>query len=339
MDFQRDPIKFIGVLTGYTEGAPVVVSTGIKFTSPLNLRTRRAHAYRSRRAALLCETNVVVESPGRCSHRAGRVTWQGLMRGTPLDHRCGRVAKLALERRRVQWHCPRAPTPEPGKGRRPKNRHSSKAKRVSALVSCLFPVLACLCRGFPGSGSLVSPALPLRVPLCFCSASCFFLLAAGVTFQLPAGGTSGQAQGHRPKNRYRAPTQGPAFTGTPLCTTFLRTSLCLNCSFPCTLLFIFRVCFGHCSGYLRHRQLRAQWYKTSPQVLSGFLSLSWRSTGCLGWRKTLSMVSPFTLQGYRATCISLVVLDKALVKLWISRGVIDHCRSLVFYTGFLLLVD
>ena len=152
-------------------------------------------------------------------------------------------------------------------GHRPKNRHSSKANRVSALVSCLFPVLACLCRGFPGSGSLVSPALPLRVPLCFCSASCFFLLAAGVTFQLPAGGTSGQAQGHRPKNRYRAPTQGPAFTGTPLCTTFLRTSLCLNCSFPCTLLFIFRVCFGHCSGYLRHRQLRAQWYKTSPQVL------------------------------------------------------------------------
>ena len=32
------------------------------------------------------------------------------MRGTPLDHRCGRVAKLALERRRVQWHCPWAPT-------------------------------------------------------------------------------------------------------------------------------------------------------------------------------------------------------------------------------------
>ena len=50
------------------------------------------------------------------------------------------------------------------------------------------------------------------------------------------------------------------------------------------------------------------------------------------------MVSLFTLQGYRATCVSLVVLVKALVKLWISRGVIDHCRSLVFYTGFLLLV-
>ena len=136
------------------------------------------------------------------------------MRGTPLDHRCGRVAKLALERRRVQWHCPRAPTPEPGKGRRPKNRHSSKAKRVSALVSCLIPVLACLCWGFPGSGSLVLRPCPFGFLFVFCSASCFFLLAAGVTFQLPAGGTSGQAQRHRPKNRYRAPTQGPVFSGT-----------------------------------------------------------------------------------------------------------------------------
>ena len=48
------------------------------------------------------------------------------MRGTPLDHSCGRVAKLAPERRRVQQRCPRAPTPEPGKGRRPKNRRVAK---------------------------------------------------------------------------------------------------------------------------------------------------------------------------------------------------------------------
>ena len=137
-----------------------------------------------------------------------------------------------------------------------------------------------------------------------------------------------------------APTQEPAQGADPrtgffryhLCTTFLRTSLCLTCSFPCTLLFIFRVCF-------------LQWLSSTPAVpysvvqdksssLLRILSLSWRSTGCFGWRKTLSMVSPFTLQGYRATCVSLVVLVKALVKLWISRGVIDLCRSLVFYTGF-----
>ena len=45
-----------------------------------------------------------------------------------FDHRCGRVAKLALERRRVQQRCPRAPTPEPGKGRRPKNQQSQRGK-------------------------------------------------------------------------------------------------------------------------------------------------------------------------------------------------------------------
>ena len=161
----------------------------------------------SRRAALLCQTSQ--------KNQAGRVAWQVLTRGTPLDHSCGRVAKLALERRRVQQRCPRgfssaatrAPTPEPDKGRRPKNRHSSKAKSASARVFCLLPVLAFFCRGFPGSRSLVLWALPLRVPVCFGSASCFFLLAAGVTFQLPAGGTSGQIQG--------APTQEPAFFRYP----------------------------------------------------------------------------------------------------------------------------
>ena len=181
--------------------------TGLTLESPLNLRTRRAHAYRSRRAALLCETTVVVQSPGRCSHRCGRitlqgkviwaragekgyhlkfylhfispllphywcriaallsqtsrdhrcgrVTWQVLMRGTPLDHRCGRVAKLALERRRVQWHCPRAPTPEPGKGHRPKNRCFLKsealaeARSMSKSLTCryVFRVLHACGRG------------------------------------------------------------------------------------------------------------------------------------------------------------------------------------------------
>ena len=63
-------------------------------------------------------------------------------------------------------------------------------------------------------------------------------LAAGVTFQLPAGGTSGQAQGHRPKNRYGAPTQGPAFTGIPLLTSLLLSSSRLPCS-PSSLLLYF----------------------------------------------------------------------------------------------------
>ena len=211
------------------------------------------------------------KSPVRCSHRAGRVTWQGLMRGTPLDHRCGRVAKLALERRRVQWHWSRAPTPEPGKGRRPENQHSSKAKRVSALVSCFF--LPCPGLPLPGLSWFqvaVSPALSLRVPLCFLFRLVFLSTGRGRHAPAPGGRDVG--------SNARAPTQEPVQGADPrtgffmyhLCTNFLRTSLCLTCSFPCTLLFIFRVCFGHCSSYLRHRRFHTQWYKTSPQVLSGF---------------------------------------------------------------------
>ena len=113
----------------------------------------------------------------------------------------------------VQQRCPRAPTPEPGKGRRPKNRHSSKAKRVSARVFCLLPVLACLWRGFPGSGSLV--LRPCLFGFLFVLFRLMFLfLGRGRHVPAPSGRTSGQAQGHRPKNWNWAPTQGPAFSGT-----------------------------------------------------------------------------------------------------------------------------
>ena len=86
----------------------------LHFISPLTPH------YWCRVAALLSQTSR--------DHSCGRVTRQVLMRGKPLDHRCGRVAKLALERRRVQQRCPRAPTPEPGEGRRPKNRQSQRRK-------------------------------------------------------------------------------------------------------------------------------------------------------------------------------------------------------------------
>ena len=62
-----------------------------------------------------------------------------------FDHRCGRVAKLALERRRVQQRCPRAPTPEPGEGRRPKNRQSQRRKVVlpgCSVFSLSWPACA-----------------------------------------------------------------------------------------------------------------------------------------------------------------------------------------------------
>ena len=147
----------------------------------------------------------MVESPGRCSHRAGRVTWQVLVRGKPLtklvespgrDSKGGGFSGTAL-------------------GRRPQNRAKGADPRTGNLKGekCFCPsVLSSPCPGLPVPGLswfrvAGSPALPLRVPVCFGSASCFFLLAAGVTFQLPAGGTSGQVSflfGRRPKNRSRA---------------------------------------------------------------------------------------------------------------------------------------
>ena len=121
-------------------------------------------------------------------------SWSSHMAGAherqAFDHRCGRVAKLVLERRRVsaalpsgvQQRCPRAPTPEPSKGRRPKNRHSQKrfVKRPWSLVPCLSLGF------FPGLGSLVL----FPGPCVFLSAFsfCFFSLTAGVMFQLPEGG-------------------------------------------------------------------------------------------------------------------------------------------------------
>ena len=55
--------------------------------------------------------------------------------------------------------------------------------------SCWVPTCSCLCFGlssFPGDVPRTDPFLPLAV---------------GVMFQLLEGGTSGQTQGHRPKNR------------------------------------------------------------------------------------------------------------------------------------------
>ena len=123
----------------------------------------------------------------------------------------GRVASLGLKRR--------APTLEPIKGRRPdiratnkghrpKNRHSLNG--MCFVPGVLFSPWAWLAASVPFLGcSFAGPG-----PVCFLFL--FLLLAAGVTFQLLEGGTSGQTQGHRPKNRFWAPTQGPALSGIPL---------------------------------------------------------------------------------------------------------------------------
>ena len=102
----------------------------------------------------------------------------------------------------------RAPTLEPSNKERAPTQEPALSKRnvfrpwcpVFALAWLAAPVLFWV---------LFSQARFRLVPVCLCSFSCFFPLAAGVTFQLPEGGTSGQTQGHPPKNWYWAPTQGP----------------------------------------------------------------------------------------------------------------------------------
>ena len=158
------------------------------------LRTRRAHAYRSRRAALICQTS-------HERHAFGPQLWTSCPAGTRKAE-----GSTALPSR-VQQRCPRAPTPEPGKGRRPKNRHSKKAKRVSARVFCLLPVLACLWRGFPGSGSLVLRPCPFGF-LFFLFRLMFLFIGRGRHVPAPGGRDVGSSSG--------APTQEPVFSGISL---------------------------------------------------------------------------------------------------------------------------
>ena len=111
----------------------------------------------------------LVESPGRDSEAEGSVALP-----SGADPRTGQ----------------RAPTQEPALPL----RQNKFLPRSSPCPGLPVPGLS----WFLVAGS---PALPRRVPVWFLSSSCFFPLAASVTFQLPAGGTSGQAHGHRPKNR------------------------------------------------------------------------------------------------------------------------------------------
>ena len=122
-----------------------------------------------------------------------------LKRGTPLNHSCGRVAQRALERRRVQQRCPRAPTPEPALSMR-------KVKRPWCPVSSLSRLAV---RGFLSAlGSLVRFPCP-RVFLSFFFS--FFgrrpknrsvpSFGRGRQVPAPGGRDVGSDAGHRPKNR------------------------------------------------------------------------------------------------------------------------------------------
>ena len=115
-----------------------------------------------------------------------------------------RVAKLALEMRRVLLHCPRAPTPEPSKVkhsvcvyRAPTLEPSNKAraptqepalsKRNVELAWCSVSSLSWLAVPvfFLDSGRWSSCPVPACSCLLFCFVYLFLLLAAGVMFQLP----------------------------------------------------------------------------------------------------------------------------------------------------------
>ena len=146
-----------------------------------------------------------------------------------FDHRCGRVAKLALERRRVQQRCPRAPAlpsgTDPRTGQRAPTQEPaiSKAKSVSARVFCLLPVLACLCLVSPGSGSRVLRPCPFGF--------LFVLVPPHVSFYWPrASRSSSQREGRRVKRRGTDPRTA---TGRRPKDRLLQVSLCVRlCCVP-----------------------------------------------------------------------------------------------------------
>ena len=141
------------------------------------------------------------------SHQAGAHERQA------FGHCCGRVAKLALERRRVQQRCPRAPTPEPGKGRRPKNRQSQRRKVFlpgCSVFSLSWPACAW---AFLVPGRWFSGPAP--------SGSCLFLFRLMFHLYWPrASRSSSQREERRVKRSGTDPSTG--FFRYFLCTTFLR---------------------------------------------------------------------------------------------------------------------
>ena len=102
------------------------------------------------------KTNFVVELPFGAQER------------NAFDRLFGGRVPVGTGKAEGSVHCPRAPTPEPSKGRRPKNRHSQKpfVKRPWSLVSCLswfawaggsFPLSLVL---FPGPCVFLSAVFP-----------------------------------------------------------------------------------------------------------------------------------------------------------------------------------
>ena len=188
------------------------------------LRTRRAHAYRSRRAALICQTS-------HERHAFGPQLWTSCPAGTR------KAEGSAALPSRVQQRCPRAPTPEPGKGHRPQNRAKgadprtgqraptpepgkgrrpqNRAKGADPRTGTPKKGETCFCTGsWPTcAGAFLVPGrwFPSPAP----SGSCLFwfrhlFLSIGRGRHVPA--PSGRDVG----SNSGAPTQEPAFSGIPI---------------------------------------------------------------------------------------------------------------------------
>ena len=158
------------------------------------------------------------------------------MRGKPLDHSCGRVAKLALERRRVQQRCPRGFSGA-ALEHRPQNRAKGADPRTGnpQRRKVFLPGCSVFSLSWPAcAGAFLVPGRWFSGPAP--SGSCLFLFrlmflstGRGRHVPAPSGRDVGSSAG--------APTQEPAFFEVSLFTLYVLT-FSLRCSrWSCTDLF------------------------------------------------------------------------------------------------------
>ena len=230
------------------------------------------------------------------------------MRGTPLDHCCGRVAKLALERRRVQRRCPRAPTPEPGKGRRPKNRQSQRRKVF--LPGCsVFSLSWPACAGaflVPGrwfSGPAPSGSCLLLFRLVFLSTG------RGRHVPAPSGRDVGSSAG--------APTQEPALSRYPSLRSIFLPFLCD------VRVGVARACF-RVHGHMYHLRPPLLW----PCLFAWFSSSSSSFSSCVLFFSGAGISRDVYFSDCFSICLFLFVVQNAVLISCNGRIIVAYCPAL-----------